>query len=110
VPGRRWMTEDLWMACVEATHAPVSAAVARLWHLAPATAAGIEAAGRASNQWGLSELLRLAGALATREGHHLRRSDQPAATAAIDGARDYRLDDGTLTRAVAHVRGKMMLR
>jgi serine/threonine protein kinase len=111
VPGRRWMTEDLWMACVEATHAPVGAAIARQWHIGATTAAAIEAAARPGSRWGLSELLRLASALAAREGHHLRRSDQTNAPAVIDGARAFGFDDGTLTRVVVqHVRAKMMLR
>jgi HD-like signal output (HDOD) protein len=110
VPGRRWLSEELWMACEEATHAPVAAAVARHWHLAEPTAAAIEAAGRASNRWGLGELLRLAGALAAREGHYLRRNDQTAATSLIDTARTFGFDDGTLTRIVQHVRGKMLMR
>jgi serine/threonine protein kinase len=110
VRGRRWMNEEMWMTCVEATHAPVAAALARQWHLAPATAAAIDAAARASTQWGLAELLRLAGALAAREGHYLRRADQQAAPAVIDGARAFGFDDGTLARVVAHARGKLMLR
>jgi HD-like signal output (HDOD) protein len=110
VPGRRWLSEELWMTCVEATHAPVGGALARHWHLSSSTAVAIEAAGRPGNKWGLAELLRLAGALAAREGHYLRRNDQTAAPAAIDGARSFGFDDGTLTRIVQHVRGKMLMR
>ena len=57
-----------------------------------------------------AEALRLGGALAAREGHHLRRADQQAATAVIDGARAFGFDEGTLARIVAHVRGKLMMR
>jgi HD-like signal output (HDOD) protein len=110
VPGRRWLTEELWMTCVEATHAPVGAALARHWHLGDTLVAGIEASGKPSARWGLGELLRLGGALATREGHHLRRTDQATATAIIDGARTFGFDDGALGRIVAHARGKMMMR
>jgi HD-like signal output (HDOD) protein len=110
VPGRRWLSEDLWMGCVEATHAPVGAALARQWHLGEAAASGIEAAGSASSRWGLGELLRLSGALATREGHYLRRTDAAAATTVIDGARAFGFDDGALARAVQYVKGKLMMR
>jgi HD-like signal output (HDOD) protein len=109
-PGRRWLAEDLWMGCVEATHAPVAGALARQWHLTEAAAAGIEAAVKPDARWGLGELLRLCGALAAREGHYLRRADQTAAAAVIDGARAFSLDDGTLDRAVQFVRGKLMMR
>jgi serine/threonine protein kinase len=110
VPGRRWLSEDLWMACVEATHAPVGAALARSWRLAPAIGEAVEAAAKPGARWGFGELLRLAGALAAREGHYLRRADQGAATAVIDAARAHGFDDGALARSVQHVRGKLMLR
>jgi HD-like signal output (HDOD) protein len=110
VRGRRWLSEEMWMACVDATHAPVGAALARHWQLAEPVAAAIEAAGRPSARWGLGELLRLAGALAAREGHYLRRADQAAAAAVIDGARAFGFDDGTVARIVQHARGKLMLK
>jgi len=110
VRGRRWLTEELWMTCVEATHAPAGAALARHWRVPEPVAAAIEAAGRPGARWGLGELLRLAGALAAREGHYLRRPDQGAATAVIDGARAYGFDDGAVARIVHHARGKMLVR
>jgi HD-like signal output (HDOD) protein len=110
VRGRRWLSEEMWMGCVEATHAPVGAALARHWHLPEPVAAAIEAAGRPSARWSLGELLRLAGALAAREGHYLRRPDQAAAAPIIDGARAFGFDDGALARIVQHVRGKMLMR
>jgi HD-like signal output (HDOD) protein len=103
VRGRRWMTEPLWLACIDATHAGVAAAIARRWGLGEATATAIEEAAseRAAGEWTAGLLVRLAGALAAREGLHFRREEIDRAPAIVDGARRiHRCDEAALARAV----------
>jgi HD-like signal output (HDOD) protein len=110
VRGRRWLNEEVWMSCVEATHATVGAALARAWTLPAAVAEAVETAADpdAPPEWTLGWLVRLAGALAAREGMSLRRDELARAAAVVEQARQARLaDDALMARAVQGVKERV---
>jgi serine/threonine protein kinase/HD-like signal output (HDOD) protein len=110
VPGRRWLTEEVWIGCVDATHSGVGSALARLWTLAEAVPAAIEMAAHepATSELTLGRLVRLAAALAAREGFPLRREETARAGAVIDEARRMRLcDEASLARAVQGIKERV---
>jgi serine/threonine protein kinase/HD-like signal output (HDOD) protein len=110
VRGRRWLTEELWMGCVESTHSAVGSAVARHWTLSDGVTAAIEMAAHepATAELTLGRLVRLAGALAAREGFPLRREEVARAGAVIEEARRVKIvDEPALVRAVQGIKERV---
>jgi HD-like signal output (HDOD) protein len=110
VRGRRWLSEALWIGCVDATHGAAAAEMARRWGLGDLLATAIEQAASedAPAEWSLGQLVRLASALAAREGLHFRKEDITRAATVVDGARrKFRLDEGALARAVQGVKERV---
>ncbi len=109
--GRRWMSDELLLRCVEGTHAPIGGALARRWGLTEPLAAAVENAAdeRWGDRWNMSETLRLARVLAAREGYYLRADEVPRVTARLEEARRaFRLDDAFLTRVMAGLKERVL--
>ena len=86
--GRRLVSDDVMVTCIDVTSAPAGARVACALQLADAAAQAIErAGGEALPGWSLSNAIRLADALASLDGFHLRREDMGQAPEVVEEIR-----------------------
>jgi hypothetical protein len=110
--GRRLVSDDLMIRCIEVTSAPAGARVACAWQLSDAAAQAIErAGGEATAGWSLGNAIRLADALASLEGFHLRRDDISRAPGVVDEIRSATaIDEATLAQTLAGLRDCVLRR
>jgi len=110
--GRRLVSDDVMVACIELTSAPAGAQVASTWQLSGAAAQAIERAGReATPGWSLGTAIRLADALASLDGFHLRREDIGRAPATVEEIRRaVAIDEQALGQVVAGLRDYVLRR
>ena len=110
--GRRLLSDDVMVKCIEVTSAPAGARVACAWRLSDAAAQAIErAGGKATAGWSLSDAIRLADALASANGFHLRRDDIDRAPALVEEIRRAAaIDEPTLAQVVAGLRDCVLRR
>lgn len=110
--GRRFMNDELWMACVAQTHAGVGALLARRWRFSEAAAAAIETVVDESGAgWTLRETLRMSSALAALEGFYLRRDEVARAADTVEaGRRHLRADQSAVERAIRGVKETVLKR
>jgi hypothetical protein len=86
--------------------------VACAWQLSDSAAQAIERAGsEAMPGWSLGNAIRLADALASLDGFHLRRDDMGRAPAVVEEIRRATaIDEPTLARALAGLRDCVLRR
>jgi serine/threonine-protein kinase len=110
--GRRLISEDVMVTCIEQTYAMASAQVAASWQLSSKAAQAIErAASQVTPGWSLVHALRLADALAAQEGFHLRREDIERAPAIIEEVRHAAaLGEASLAKVMAGIRDAVVRR
>ena len=110
--GRRLVSDDVMVACIEVTSAPAGARVACAWQLSDSAAQAIERAGsEAMPGWSLGNAIRLADALASLDGFHLRRDDMGRAPAVVEEIRRATaIDEPTLAQALAGLRDCVLRR
>jgi len=110
--GRRLISDDVMLACIEQTYAKASAQVAAAWQLSSKASQAIErAASQVSAGWSLAHALRLADALASQEGLHLRREDIDRAAATIEEVRHAAaLEEASLAKVVVGIRDAVVRR
>jgi serine/threonine protein kinase/HD-like signal output (HDOD) protein len=101
--GRRLASDEVMVKCIEVTSAPAGARVAYAWQLSEAAVQAIErVGGEAISGWSLSNAIRLADALASLHGFHLRREDMGRGPAVVEEIRRATaIDEPTLARAIA---------
>jgi len=88
VKGRKVISEELLIACLDRSHSGAGARLARAWGLAPEVAAAIEEATLPPGQGGeLAARIRLANALAHKGGFHTRRDEIDRSRLLVDEAR-----------------------
>jgi serine/threonine protein kinase len=88
VKGRRVITEEMLVTCVDRTHASAGARLGRAWGLTPEAAAAIDDAPRpGQTHFSLGSVVRLANALAFKGGFHTRRDELDRARLLVDDAR-----------------------
>jgi serine/threonine protein kinase/HD-like signal output (HDOD) protein len=88
VKGRRVITDDMLVTCVDRTHASAGARLGRAWGLTPEAANAIDEATRpGQTHFSLGAVLRLANALAYKGGFHTRRDELDRARLLVDDAR-----------------------
>jgi putative nucleotidyltransferase with HDIG domain len=86
--GRRIITEDMLVTCLDRCHTSVGAKLARAWGLSPTVAAAIEeAAPPVAAGFNLNSVVRLANALACKAGFHTRRDELDKSRLLVDEAR-----------------------
>jgi hypothetical protein len=100
------------VACIEVTSASAGARVACTWQLSDAATQAIErAGGEATPGWSLSNAIRLASALASLDGFHLRRDDLLRAPEVVEEVRRANsVDEPTLAQVVAGLRDCVLRR
>jgi Predicted signal transduction protein len=110
--GRRLISDDVMVTCIEATSASAGARVACTWQLSDAAAQAIErAGGEATAGWSLSNAIKLADALASFDGFHLRRDDMTRAPKVVEEIRRATaIDEQTLAQVVAGLRDSVLRR
>jgi len=110
--GRRLISDDVMVTCIEVTSASAGARVACTWQLSDAAAQAIErAGGEATPGWSLSNAIKLADALASFDGFHLRRDDMTRASDAVAAIRRVTtIDEQTLAQVVAGLRDSVLRR
>jgi HD-like signal output (HDOD) protein len=108
--GRRLMSDDVMVTCIDVTSAPAGARVACALQLPDAAVQAIErAGGEALPGWSLSNAIRLADALASLDGFHLRREDIGRASAVVDESRHTTaIEEATLAHVVAGLRDSVL--
>jgi HD-like signal output (HDOD) protein len=88
VRGRRVLTDEMLVTCVDRAHAIVGARLARAWGLSPEVAAAIEIADQPGGAvFDLGAAVRLANALAFQGGFHTRRDELDRSRLLVDNAR-----------------------
>jgi putative nucleotidyltransferase with HDIG domain len=86
--GRRIISEDMLVTCLDRCHTSVGAKLVRAWGLSPAVAASIEeAAPPVAAGFNLGSVVRLANALACKAGFHTRRDELDKSRLFVDEAR-----------------------
>jgi hypothetical protein len=110
--GRRLASDEVMVKCIEVTSAPAGARVAYAWQLSEAAVQAIErVGGETISGWSLSNAIRLADALASLDGFHLRREDMDRAPAVREEIRRATaIDEPTLAHAVAGLRDCVLRR
>jgi serine/threonine protein kinase/HD-like signal output (HDOD) protein len=110
--GRRLISDDVMVTCIEVTSASAGARVACTWQLSDAAARAIEgASGQATPGWSLSHAIKLADALASLDGFHLRRDDMTRAPEVVEEIRRATgIDEPTLAQVVAGLRDSVLRR
>ena len=108
--GRRLISDDVMVTCIDVTSAPAGARVACALQLPDAAVQAIErAGGEALPGWSLSNAIRLADALASLDGFHLRREDIGRASAVVDESRHTTaIDEATLAHVVTGLRDSVL--
>jgi hypothetical protein len=86
--------------------------VAYAWQLSEAAVQAIErVGGEAISGWSLSNAIRLADALASLHGFHLRREDMDGAAAGLEKIRRATaVDESTIAQAIAGLRDCVLRR
>ncbi len=88
VKGRRVITDDMLVTCVDRTHASAGARLGRAWGLTPEAANAIDEAMHPEHpHFSLGAVVRLANALAYKGGFHTRRDELDRARLLVDDAR-----------------------
>jgi serine/threonine protein kinase/HD-like signal output (HDOD) protein len=110
--GRRLVSDDVMVTCIELTSASAGARVACVWQLPDAAAQAIERAGGATMPgWSLGTAIRLADALAALEGFHLRREDIDRASEVVEEIRQATgIDESKLSQVVVGLRDSVLRR
>jgi HD-like signal output (HDOD) protein len=110
--GRRLISDDVMVTCIEVTSASAGARVACTWQLSDTAAQAIErAGGEATPGWSLSNAIKLADALASYDGFHLRREDMTRASDAVaEIRRAVTIDEQTLAQVIAGLRDSVLRR
>jgi serine/threonine protein kinase/HD-like signal output (HDOD) protein len=110
--GRRLISDDVMVTCIEVTSASAGARVACTWQLSDTAAQAIErAGGEAMPGWSLSNAIKLADGLASFDGFHLRRDDMTRAPDVVAGIRRaITIDEQTLAQVVAGLRDSVLRR
>jgi HD-like signal output (HDOD) protein len=86
--GRKVISEDMLITCLDRCHGSAGARLARAWGLSPEIATAIEEAAQpASGGFNLGAVVRLANALAYKAGFHTRRDELDRSRVLIDEAR-----------------------
>jgi len=86
--GRKLISDDMLVTCLDRCQARAGARLARAWGLSPETAAAIEEAAQVSStKFSLGAIVRLANALAYKAGFHTRRDELDRSRLLIDEAR-----------------------
>jgi HD-like signal output (HDOD) protein len=86
--GRKLISDDMLVTCLDRCQARAGARLARAWGLSPEAATAIEeAAEPASAKFSLSAIIRLANALSYKAGFHTRRDELDRSRLLIDDAR-----------------------
>jgi HD-like signal output (HDOD) protein len=90
--GRKLISDDMLVTCLDRCQARAGARLARAWGLSPEAAAAIEEAGQpllqlSSAKFSLSATIRLANALSYKAGFHTRRDELDRSRLLIDEAR-----------------------
>jgi HD-like signal output (HDOD) protein len=86
--GRKIISEDMLVTCLERCHSSIGARLARAWGLSPEVASAIEEAAQpATAGFSLGAVVRLANALAYKAGFHTRRDELDRSRLLIDEAR-----------------------
>ena len=108
--GRRLISDDVMVTCIDVTSAPAGARVACALQLPDAAVQAIErAGGEALPGWSLSNAIRLADALASLDGFHLRREDIGRASAVVEESRHTTaIDEATLAHVVTGLRDSVL--
>jgi serine/threonine protein kinase/HD-like signal output (HDOD) protein len=108
--GRRLVSDDVMVTCIELTSASASARVACVWQLPDVVAQAIERASmEVAPGWSLSHAIRLADALASLEGFHLRREDITRASEVVEEIRRVSaIDEPTLGQVVVGLRDSVL--
>ena len=104
--GRRLVSDDVMVTCIDVTSAPAGARVACALQLSDAAVQAIErAGGEITPGWSLSNALRLADALASLDGFHLRRDDISRAPEVVEEIRRATaVEQSSLAQAVTGLR------
>jgi HD-like signal output (HDOD) protein len=90
--GRKLISDDMLVTCLDRCQARASARLARAWGLSPEAASAIEDAAQptppsSSAKFSLSATIRLANALSYKSGFHTRRDELDRSRLLIDEAR-----------------------
>jgi HD-like signal output (HDOD) protein len=90
--GRKLISDDMLVTCLDRCQARASARLARAWGLSPEAASAIEDAAQptppsSSAKFSLSATIRLANALSYKAGFHTRRDELDRSRLLIDEAR-----------------------
>ena len=85
--GRKIISEDMLVTCLDRCHARAGSRLARTWGLAPEAATAIEQAVEPTPTSDLAKVLRLANALSFKAGFHTRRDELDRSRLLIDEAR-----------------------
>ena len=86
--GRKIISEDMLVTCLERCHSSIGARLTRAWGLSPEVASAIEEAAQpATAGFSLGTVVRLANALAYKAGFHTRRDELDRSRLLIDEAR-----------------------
>jgi HD-like signal output (HDOD) protein/tRNA A-37 threonylcarbamoyl transferase component Bud32 len=104
---------DTVVELVSVNHRAVTAALVRHWQLPETIGAAIEAAAQIDTKvgWSLGNLVRVAGAIADREGFYLRRDALNEAEASIEAAvRDLSLADLRVRKVADRLKEAVRLR
>jgi len=104
--GRRLLSDDVMVTCIDDTSAPAGAQVACALQLANTAAQAIERTnGEEMSGWSLVNAIKLADALAALEGFHLRRDDITRASEVVEKIRSTTgIDQATLAQVVTGLR------
>jgi hypothetical protein len=104
--GRRLVSDDVMVTCIDATSAPAGAQVACALQLSDAAAQAIERTGGADTPgWSLCNAIKLADALASLDGFHLRRDDINRASEVVEQIRQTTdVDQSTIAQVVTGLR------
>ena len=86
--GRKLISDDMLITCLDRCQARAGARLARAWGLSPEVASAIEdAAQNTSAKFSLGAVIRLANALSYKAGFHTRRDELDRSRLLIDEAR-----------------------
>jgi serine/threonine protein kinase len=104
--GRRLISDDMLVTCLDRCQARAGARLARAWGLSPEAAAAIDEASQASStKFSLSAVVRLANALSYKAGFHTRRDELDRSRLLIDEARrGAGFDEETCHRALEGIK------
>jgi len=103
--GRKLISEDMLVTCLDRCHARAGSRLARSWGLAPEAAAAIEQAVEPTPTSELAKVLRLANALSLKAGFHTRRDELDRSRLLIDEARRaIGFDEETCHRAIEGIK------